>query len=216
MSWKLHSIWISKPEKGEWGEQEEGGSSPGPIQPLPSFPTSCCREADCRVRTQGVMQRKEPCWTAAQARFKNKHFAVRIKANSAFMYITSYMFRRKRFFWLLEEREAEGRASKRGGPSFPTQIPLIRWSDPKVCAVPFNMCVCWTYMLSFCEHKVHLGLRFLALVTFNLRLRGWRDYFPFPLCFKFTVISDDSERNGVTPATQIYPVIWWHESSWSL
>lgn len=150
MSWKLHSIWISKPEKGEWGEQEEGGSSPGPIQPLPSFPTSCCREADCRVRTQGVMQRKEPCWTAAQARFKNKHFAVRIKANSAFMYITSYMFRRKRFFWLLEEREAEGRASKRGGPSFPTQKPLIRWSDPKVCASPLTCAcaerICWAFV----------------------------------------------------------------------
>lgn len=70
-----------------------------------------------------MMQRKEPCWTAAQARFKNKHFAVRIKANSAFMYITSYMFRRKRFFWLLKEREAEGRASKRGVQAFPLKNP---------------------------------------------------------------------------------------------
>lgn len=56
-----------------------------------------------------MMQRKEHCWTTAQSEFKNKHFAVRIKANSAFMYITSYMFRRKRFLRILEEREAVGR-----------------------------------------------------------------------------------------------------------
>jgi len=91
-------------EEGGMGERE-GASSAGPIKPGPSCSRSSCTRAGCGAETQGMMQRKEHCWTTAQPEFKNKRFAVRIKANSAFMYITSYMGRRKRFFWLLEEGE---------------------------------------------------------------------------------------------------------------
>lgn len=144
MSWKLHSIWISKPEeKEEWGERE-GGSSAGPIKAGPSCSRSGCARPGCGAETQGTTQRKAHCWTIAQPEFKNKHFAVRIKANSAFMYITSYMVRRKRFFWLLEERERDaafmqvGLASGRGVPSFSTGKSSIKETNLKVLAIPLN------------------------------------------------------------------------------
>lgn len=102
-------------EGGMGGRGREGGSSAGPMEPGPSCSRSGCTRAGCGAETQGTTQRQEHCWTTAQPEFKNKRFAVRIKANSAFMYITSYMVRRKRFFWLLEEGEALPLCSRKGG-----------------------------------------------------------------------------------------------------
>lgn len=83
MSWKLHSIWISKLEG------RKGGKPSAPIN-FPYFPYFLLlghSSARLGPEVQDVLQDKEHCWIPAQSEFKNKLLIGRIKANLTFTYM---------------------------------------------------------------------------------------------------------------------------------
>lgn len=84
MSWKLHSIWISKIEGRKGGKNlstHQVSTLFNYFLLLSSIPPGWGPE------TQDVLQGKEHRWIPAQSEFKNKLFIVRIKANLTFMHM---------------------------------------------------------------------------------------------------------------------------------